>query len=321
MIVRWGLGELDGLLTELGARRPFVFASARFSELPLQSYGRWSELPTDRIADAEAAASGADVLVAIGGGSTIDTAKAVSSKTSLPLVSIPTTYSGAEWTDFFGIRDPGRRMRGGGAGAHLAAIVYEPELTLELPRAETVGTALNALAHCAEALYVKERNDKADRHALEGARLISTWLPRVVAGEGDRFEARTELLRGACEAGSALAGSMLGLGHALAQALGARYGLSHGALNALCLPPALRFNAEVAQDALARFARALDTGDPAGRVEELAKLAGFERLRDLGVPEEELDEVAQAVVVRAGARSNPRQATAAEAAELLRSIW
>ena len=321
MIVRWGLGELDGLLAELGARRPFVLASARFDELPLRPEGRWSELPTHRISDVAAAADGADVLVALGGGSTIDTGKAVSSETSLPLVSIPTTYSGAEWTAFFGVRDSGRRMRGGGAGANLAGIVYEPELTLELPRPETVGTALNALAHCAEALYVKERNDEDDEHALEGAQLISIWLPRVVAREGDRLEARTELLRGACAAGAALAGSMLGLGHALAQALGGRYGLSHGALNALCLPPALRFNAEAAPEAISRFGRALGTDDPAGRVEELAKLGGFERLRDLGVPAEELDEVAEAVIVRAGARSNPRQATAAEAAELLRSIW
>ena len=142
-------------------------------------------MPTDRIADAVAEAAGADVLVALGGGSTIDTAKAASSETSLPLVSVPTTYSGAEWTRFYGVRDPDRRMRGGGGGAHPVGIVYEPELTLELPVAETVGTALNALAHCAEALYVEEHNADADRHALEGARLILTWLPPVVAGDGD----------------------------------------------------------------------------------------------------------------------------------------
>ena len=321
MIVRWGLGELAGLLGELGAARPFVFASPRWLELPLRAHGRWSELPSDRISEIVVATAGADVLVALGGGSTIDTGKAVSAETSLPLVSIPTTYSGAEWTAFYGVRDSDRRMRGGGAGARLAGIVYDPELTLELPRAETVGTALNALAHCAEALYVRERNDGADRHALEGARLIATWLPRVVADEGERLEARTELLRGACEAGAALAGSMLGLGHAMAQALGGRYGVSHGALNALCLPPALRFNAEAAPVAVARFAQAIGADDPAARVEELARLAGIVRLRDLGVPESELEEVAEAVIVRAGARSNPREATAAEVTELLRSIW
>jgi maleylacetate reductase len=321
MIVRWGLTELEGVLDELGVSRPYLLASPRVRDAPVVPIGRWSELPTDRIDDIVEAVAGADVLVALGGGSTIDTGKAVSAETGLPLVSIPTTYSGAEWTAFFGIRDPGRRMRGGGAGAHLAAIVYEPELTLELPRAETVGTALNALAHCAEALYVEGRNDEADRHALAGAELIGAWLPRVVAGAGDRVEARTELLRGACEGGAALGSSMLALGHAMAQALGGRYGLPHGAMNALCLPPALRFNQPVVPAEIERFAAALGTEDPAARVEELARLGGFERLRDFGVPEDELEETAAAVVTRAGARANPRPASAAEVAELLRSIW
>ena len=321
MIVRWGLGEVAPVLAELGVSRPYVLASPRFEELPVDAHGRWSELPTDRIGDVAAATAGADVLVALGGGSTIDTGKAVSAETGLPLVSIPTTYSGAEWTAFYGIRDPERRMRGGGAGARLAAIVYEPALTLDLPRAETVGTALNALAHCAEALYVEGHNEEADRHALAGAELISTWLPRVVAGEGDRLEARTWLLRGACEAGAALGKSMLGLGHAIAQALGGRYGLPHGAMNALSLPPALRFNAVAVPAEIGRFGAALGTDDPAARVEELARLGEFGRLRDFGVPEEELDEVADAVVTRAGALANPRRASPAEVAELLRSIW
>jgi maleylacetate reductase len=321
VIVRWGLDELGPLLAELDVSRPYVLASTRFAELPLDAHGRWSELPTDRIGDVAAGTTGADVLVALGGGSTIDTGKAVSAESTLPLVSIPTTYSGAEWTAFYGIRDPERRMRGGGAGARLAAIVYEPALTLELPLAETVGTALNALAHCAEALYVEGRNEEADRHALAGAELISTWLPRVVAGEGDPLEARTGLLRGACEAGAALGKSMLGLGHALAQALGGRYGLPHGAMNALCLPPALRFNATVVPAEIARFGAALGTDDPAARVEELARLGQFGRLRDFGVPERDLDDVAEAVVTRAGALANPRRASPAEVAELLRSIW
>ena len=133
-------------------------------------------------------------MLALGGGSAIDLGKAVSAQTGLPLVSIPTTYSGAEWTTFFGVRDFDRRMRGGGAGAHSAGIVYEPQLTLELPPAESCGTALNALAHCAEALYVAGHNDEADGHALTGARLIATWLPPVLEDGGD-LAARTGCLR------------------------------------------------------------------------------------------------------------------------------
>ena len=311
MIVRWGLGELPTLIGE----RPFLVASERWRDL-VEAPHVWTEVPSHRIDVPD----DADGIVAIGGGSAIDTAKAASAASGLPLVSVPTTYSGAEWTEFFGVRDPDRRMRGGGAGARLHGIVYEPKLTLELPRAETVGTALNALAHSAEALYVDRHNAEADAEALAGARLIGEWLPQVVERPTD-LVARTELLRGACHAGSALGKSFLALGHAMAQALGGRFGLPHGAMNALCLAPALRFNAEAVPEAVARFGEALGAADPAARVEELARLGGFERLRDFGVPEQELGEVAAAVVERAGAKANPRPATPDEVESLLRSIW
>ena len=161
-------------------------------------------------------------------------------------------------------------MRGGGAGAHPTGIVYDVELTLDLPRETTVGTAMNALAHCAEALYVDGHNEAADEHALAGAPLIGEWLPRVVDAPRDR-EARTELLRGACHGGAALGGSGLALAHAMAQAIGGRYGLPHGTLNGICLPPALRWNEQWAPEAVARFRAAV------GRdVEELAALGGVD---------------------------------------------
>ena len=320
MIVRWGLDQLEPLLAELGAQQPFLIASDRWAELSLPMAGRWGEVPTDRIDDVVAAAGDSDALLAVGGGSAIDLAKAVSAQTGLPLVSVPTTYSGAEWTDFFGVRDPDRRMKGGGAGANLAAIVYDPELTLDLPREQSGGTALNALAHSAEALYVAGHNPEGDRHALEGARLIGSSLPAVLE-DGHDVEARRTLLEGAMHAGAALGSAGLGLGHAMAQALGGRYGIAHGAANALSLPPALRFNEPVAGAEIARFGEALGTEHAADRTQELARLAGYERLRDLGVPEDELDEVAEATAVRAGAKANPRPATPAEIAGLLREIW
>jgi alcohol dehydrogenase class IV len=107
----------------------------------------------------------------------------------------------------------------------------------------------------------------------------------------------------------------------MAQAVGGRYGIPHGAANALCLPPALRFNESVAAAEIARFGEALGAPDAATRCEELARLAGYERLRGLGVPEDELDEVAEATAVRAGALANPRPASPAEIAELFRAIW
>jgi maleylacetate reductase len=319
VIVRWGLGELPSVLDELGIERPFLIASERWG-LDLSAEGRWDEVPSDRIDEIASRTKDAGGLLAVGGGSAIDLTKAVSAATGLPVVSVPTTYSGSEWAPNFGIRDPTRRMRGGGAGAHLAGIVYEPELTLSLPREESVGTALNALAHCAEALYVEGRSEEADGLALEGARRISASLPTVAADGGDR-EARTELLRGAAAAGHALGLAGLGLGHAMAQAIGGRYGLPHGALNAICLPAALRFNEPVAHDAITRFGDALGTGDPVARVQELARLGGFERLRELGVPEDDLPELAKATAERRGAKANPRSASPEEIEALLRTVW
>jgi maleylacetate reductase len=320
VIVRWGLRELPGLLTELGIDRPFLIASERWSDLALPVDGRWSEVPSHRIDEIAAAAQGVDGLLAVGGGSAIDLAKAVSAATGLPVVSVPTTYAGAEWANSFGIRDNDRRMQGGGTGANLAGIVYDPDLSLGLPLEVTVGTAMNALAHCAEALYVRGRTPEADVLALEGARTINEALPRVVAFPDDR-QARTKLLAGADVAGHALGIAGLGLGHAMAQAVGGRYGLPHGALNAICLPPALRFNEPVAGAEIARLAEALGTADAIARVQELARLGGFERLRDLGVPEEDLDELGYAASQRGGAMANPRPAEPAEVAKLLRSVW
>ena len=170
MIVRWGLDELPGVLDELGVHHPYLITTHRWLDLPLpvEPIDTWASSPTHEVERVAGLARGADVMLALGGGSAIDLGKAVSAQTGLPLVSIPTTYSGAEWTTFYGVRDLDRRMRGGGAGAHPAGIVYEPQLTLELPPAESCGTALNALAHCAEALYVEGHNDEADGHALAG---------------------------------------------------------------------------------------------------------------------------------------------------------
>jgi maleylacetate reductase len=320
VIVRWGLAQLPSVLGEVGIQQPLLVASERWAgtNLGVRTAARWTEVPSDQV---EAAAEHAgDGVLAVGGGSAIDLGNAISAAADVPLVSVPTAYAGAEWTPFYGIRDPERKMRGGGSGAHLGGVVYEPELTLSLPRAETVGTALNALAHSAEALYVEGHNPEADVHALTGARLIGEWLPRVVDSPRD-LDARTKLLEGAMHSGMALGGSMLALGHAIAQALGGRYGLPHGAMNALALPAALRFNAEVAPEAVRRLGEALGTQDPGARLEELARLGGFERLRDFGVPEEDLAEVAAATVERAGAKANPRQASAAEVEQLLRSIY
>jgi alcohol dehydrogenase class IV len=141
----------------------------------------------------------------------------------------------------------------------------------------------------------------------------------VLASPHDR-EARLELLQGAAHAGHALGIAGLALAHAMAQALGGTYGLSHGAMNALCLPPALAYNRAYVPAEVERFGVAIG-GDPVETPRNLARLGGIEWLRDFGVPREELPQVAAAAAIRPGNQANPKPATPAEIAAMYESIW
>jgi len=315
MIVRHGLAELPALLAEVGIERPFVVGSGRWRSLDIPCIGWWSDVPAEHV-DLPAQADG---ILGIGGGSAIDTAKHASAEAALPVVHVPTTYSGAEWTTFYGIRSADRRSRGGGTGARPVGLVYDVELTLDLPLDVTAGTAMNALAHCAEALYVRGHSAEADEQALLGAPLIAAALPQVLAAPHDR-DARSDLLLGAMHAGHALGLAGLALAHAMAQAVGGAYGLPHGALNALCLPAALELNRRLAPEAVARFGDAIG-GDAVERTRRLARLGGFERLRDFGVPKDDLPRLAETAAGRAGNQANPRPATPDEIALLFAAIW
>lgn len=323
MIVRWGLEALPEVLKRLSVERALLVTSERWRDVDLpverRFYGALPHAEVSGVRAALEALDGADGLVALGGGSAIDTAKAVSAACGLPIVSAPTTYSGAEWTDFFGTRDAATGLKSAGSGAQVGGIVYEPKLTLGLGPLETCGTAMNALAHCAEALYAPGRNAGSDADALAGAGLIARWLPRVLR-DGRDPEARRGLLEGAMHGGSALRAGT-GVSHAMAQALGGEFGLPHGPLNAVCLPHALRFNREAAAGAVAALGAAMGFEDAAAGAHDLGALACPMRLRDYGVARDALPAIAAKVAVRPGAKANPRPVSEADVLGLLVEAW
>jgi maleylacetate reductase len=203
----------------------------------------------------------ADGLVAAGGGAAIGLAKIIARDLALPIVAVPTTYSGSEATTIWGVSDGELKYTGRDTKVLPRAIVYDPDLTLALPAAVSASSAMNAMAHCVEGLWVPDR---------------TPYLPRVIADGNDR-EARGECLIAAWLAGVVLAAGT-GLQHKLAHVLGG-LGLPHAEAHAIILPHVTRFNLAAAPDARARLAQALSgeslggSGDPADRV--AAMLAGL----------------------------------------------
>src|SRR5215510_2749027 len=260
-----------------------------------------------------AAARGADGLVAAGGGAGIGLAKIIARDLGLPIIAVPTTYSGSEATAIWGLSDGERKFTGKDMRVLPRTIVYDPELTLALPAATSAASAMNAIAHCVEGLWVPDRTPFLAALATDATRRFGIYLPRVIADGGDR-EARAECLVAAWLAGVVLA-SGTGLQHKLAHVLGG-LGLPHAETHAIILPHVTRFNLAAAPDARGRLARALGSDDPA------AKLAGFvqdfpipKRLRDVGLDKARIPEVAKQAAAL-GIKA-PRPVSADDAAALL----
>src|SRR5215472_3505558 len=229
---------------------------------------------------AAARSANADGLVAAGGGSAIGLAKIIARDTALPIVALPTTYSGSEATPIWGTSEGERKTTGRDQKVAPRTVVYDPELTLALPAAVTAASAMNAIAHCVEGLWVAERTPVTVAYATEAMRRFDGYLPRAVANGAD-VDARGECLVAAWLAGAVLTGGT-GLHHKLAHVLGG-YGLPHAETHAIILPHVAHFNLASAPDARARLADALGSDDPAGKLAAMVKEFPIpQRLRDVG---------------------------------------
>jgi len=231
----------------------------------------------------------ADGLLAAGGGAAIGLAKIIARDLGLPILAVPTTYSGSEATPIWGMSDGERKFTGKDTRVLPRTIVYDPDLTIALPAAVSAASAMNAIAHCVEGLWVGDRTPFLMALATDATRRCGAYLPRVVADGSDR-KARAECLIAAWLAGVVLTAGT-GLQHKLAHVLGG-LGLPHAETHAIILPHVTRFNLAAAPEARARLADAFG-GEPAEQL--AAMLRGFpipNTLSEVGFDRGKIDFVA-----------------------------
>jgi alcohol dehydrogenase class IV len=354
--VVFGAGSVDGIaevVRETGARRVMLVTTegrlasaggerlvARLGRLVGATFaGTRSHVPTTIVQQAvsRARAEGVDGIVSFGGGSCADLGKAVCffveqeagtpgasylHRPALPHVSVPTTYSGAELTPFFGMTDEATRQKSGSGGPTIApvAAIYDPELTLDTPGQVSAETGMNALAHGVECAWSPARTPEAEAIALACIQRVAAALPLVVERPLD-IGPRTLMLEGAALGGRCLQNASMGVHHGLAQLVGGRTGIPHGLANAVILSHAMRFNEGAVN--LGPIGLALgDPDDPAGAVDRLRAAVGLPaRLSDVGVTEDDLDAVARLSQRNHNVVNNPKPVAEDDARAILEAAF
>lgn len=260
----------------------------------------------------------ADVVIAFGGGSATGLSKALSVRTGLPQVVVPTSYAGSEVTPVLGETRDGVKTTRRDPVILPRTVVYDPELTLSMPHGLTLTSALNALAHAVEALWAVDASAYTDALATEAISSVVQALPRVLEAPTG-LSGREQLQAGAWLAGCCLAQTRMGLHHQLAHVLGGSFVLPHAELHALLLPHVTAYNLPAVPAVRERLARAVG-GDP---TDVLAALAaqhdGHRRLRDLDVPRDALGAVAERVT--AAPYPNPAPVDVDSVTALLERAW
>jgi len=295
------------------------------------------------------------VVVAVGGGSSMDTAKALDLRATndslgvweleydgadlvpgRPVVAVPTTAgTGAETNSFGVITDETARRKGyiGHPSLLPVTTILDPSLTVGLPPAATAATGIDAMTHSLESLLSANPNPFAEAMALGVIRTIGTWLRRAVA-DGSDLEARSQMLMASHLAGVGQAsGTGVGLVHALGHSIGTRGNVAHGTALAAVLPEVLRFYVGTRDRELALVGTALGVASGAetdataagvaiGAIDKLLRDVDQRRtLRDLGLADDAaIAQLSADTLDDAAIRNSPRLPTAQEATSILKSV-
>lgn len=319
-------------IDELGAARVLLIADAFAVALADQIAERTrvvariddvvQHVPRERADAAEQLAidTDADALLTIGGGSSTGLAKIVALRTSLPIVSVPTTFAGSEATDVWGMTKDERKITGSDPRVLPRVVVYDASLSKGLPRRLAISSGLNAVAHAVDGMWAPRADPVNRALGTEGLRALIPGLERLAA-DPDDVEGREQTLYGAYLAAVAFASAGSGMHHKICHTLGGAYGLPHAETHAVVLPYVVHFNADAAPDAEVRVAAALGGAPAAPGLLALARRLGAPTsLRAIGFDEADIVEAARLAAPSIPA-SNPRAVTDADLEELLRSAW
>jgi len=302
------LARVPELLADLGFSRPLILSTpgrgtqvaALVGMLPGAAiFAKAAAHVPAGVVDAAlrvAVESGADCTISIGGGSTTGLGKVLRLRSGLPQVAIPTTYAGSEMTNLWGITEERVKRTGRDSVVTPVLVIYDPELLVSLPLAIAAPSVLNALAQAAANLPGFNDEPIPNMFAREAITVLGEALPRLLRGGADT-DTCARLLYGACLAGAALGAGRTGLHHRLCHVLGGRFNLPHADTHSVILPYSLAFNRAAAPAAMSLLAAALGNADaPIGLYELMKQVCVKPSLRELGVPERDLDDVADAVI-------------------------
>jgi alcohol dehydrogenase class IV len=202
----------------------------------------------------------ADCIVSIGGGSVAGLGKAISVRTGLPHLCLPTTYSGSEMTPILGETDQGNKVTRSDPKILPAVVIYDVDLTMTLPPAICTTSGVNAITHAVEALYAKNKNPITSMLALEGIKALAEVLPQIAQGDPAN-SLREQALYGAWLCGTCLGNSTMAIHHKLCHMLGGSFGLPHSETHTIILPHSLAYNAPAVPEQMKRLAEVLPESD------------------------------------------------------------
>lgn len=347
--------ELPGILKGYGAKKVMVvydagvkaagiaeqvLAMVEETSIPYVVFDGVIPNPTNEVVEEAAGlarCNGVDAFVAVGGGSSIDLAKAIDVLMTnpgsigdyagigkvrhplFPLVAIPTTAgTSSEITNVSALTDTQKVVKYVVIDDKLvpSKVIIDPEFTRTVPASVTAATGLDAITHAVESYISNRSNPLTEYNSIKGLEILYRNITRAVT-DGADMEAREQMMLGCVITGFGFSNANLGLVHAIAHTLSAHFHLAHGMANAAVLPYVMEFNADGCPEKMAELARAIgltmsgnmedDKYLLAGELLHLVQKLGIKTLSEQGITEQDLDMLAEEAMREPVLGFNPRQ--------------